>query len=202
MAKKDKKKKAKDAKDSVKPLPPASETMERLERLSRLIRSASQAEGLSPVQWEALRYLRRCNRFSNTPSALARFLASTKGTVSQTVQQLEKRGLVRKDQRGSDSRSISLVVTETAHDLLGRDPLLAFVTDLEQLEDKTRRRLSRGSRELLAAAVTRRQDPVFQSCLGCANFQANGNGGSCEIFKAELAKDELRQICVSFRSAG
>lgn len=197
MAKKDKKKKPKPARE---PAPPAIETLERLERLSRLIRSASQADGLSPVQWEALRFLRRCNRFSNTPSALAKYLASTKGTVSQTVQHLERRGLVRKDERGNDQRSISLVLTETALDLLGRDPLLAFITDLEQLEDKTRRRLARGARELLSAAISRREDLPFQTCITCVNFRSAPSGSFCDAFKTELPDSELRLICVSYKN--
>ena len=64
---------------------------EQLERLSRLIRQQGFHEGLNPAQWEALRYVSRANRFSNSPGALAQYLGSTKGTVSQTILSLEKK---------------------------------------------------------------------------------------------------------------
>ena len=65
-----------------------------LERLTRLMRAGEHEGGLNPAQWEALRYLSRANRFSNSPIALTRFLGSTKGTISQTIKALERKGFI------------------------------------------------------------------------------------------------------------
>ena len=40
------------------------------ERLGRLVQSEAHAAGLQPVQWEALRFLERANRFSRTAAAV------------------------------------------------------------------------------------------------------------------------------------
>jgi hypothetical protein len=45
-------------------------------------RQALAEHGLQPVQFEALHYLTRCNRYSDTPMAVTEFLGQTKGTVS------------------------------------------------------------------------------------------------------------------------
>ena len=74
----------------------ASSIADMVERLGRLLRSRGYEHDLNPAQWEALRYLGRCNRFSNNPSALSNFLGATKGTVSQTVSSLERKGLLTK----------------------------------------------------------------------------------------------------------
>ena len=71
-----------------------------LERLTRLMRAGEHEGGLNPAQWEALRYLARANRFSRTPAALADFLGTTRGTVSQTVIALERTGHLTRGQIG------------------------------------------------------------------------------------------------------
>ena len=70
-----------------------------LERLARVMRAREHEDGLNPAQREALRYLARANRFSNTPGALTRYLGATKGTISQTVMALERKGLIAKAAR-------------------------------------------------------------------------------------------------------
>jgi DNA-binding MarR family transcriptional regulator len=47
---------------------------------------------LQPVHVNAMVYIARSNRFSNTPAALTEFLSLTKGTVSQTLLVLEQKG--------------------------------------------------------------------------------------------------------------
>ena len=51
----------------------ADTSLVHLERLARLMRQRGHGHGLNPAQWEALRYLQRANRLSNTPGALARY---------------------------------------------------------------------------------------------------------------------------------
>ena len=62
-----------------------------LERLARIMRAREHEGGLNPAQWEALRYLSRANRFSDSPGALTRYLGATKGTISQTLMALERK---------------------------------------------------------------------------------------------------------------
>ena len=57
------------------------------------LRKAGADEALQPVHLQALIYLARANRYSNTPQALAEYLGLTKGTVSQTLLLLDRQGL-------------------------------------------------------------------------------------------------------------
>ena len=67
-----------------------------INRLGRSIHCRQFAQGLNPAQWESLRFLARANRYSRTPSALAEYLRTTKGTASQTLKSLESKGYVRR----------------------------------------------------------------------------------------------------------
>ena len=89
-----------------------------LERLARLMRASEHDGDLNPAQWEALRYLARANRFSNSPAALTRYLGATKGTISQTLMALDRKGYIAKAERPGEKRSITLTLTVT-----GRPPL-------------------------------------------------------------------------------
>src|SRR4029453_4211140 len=68
------------------------ELVERLGNLMRTeLRKAGSDEALQPVHLQALVYLSKANRYSNTPQALADYLGLTKGTVSQTLLLLDRR---------------------------------------------------------------------------------------------------------------
>ncbi len=114
----EKKPAAKTAKKSVK----AVNVISDLARLARLMRSAEHEIGLNPAQWEALRFLSRCNENSNSPIALTRYLGATKGTISQTVIALVNKGLVNKTNREGERRSVVLTLTDEGREFLKADP--------------------------------------------------------------------------------
>ena len=100
----------------------ANDVIGDLARLARLMRSAEHEIGLNPAQWEALRFLARCNEASNSPIALTRYLGATKGTISQTVIALVNKGLVKKTNRIGERRSVVLTLTKEGRELLKEDP--------------------------------------------------------------------------------
>ncbi len=121
--KKSKKKKAKkQASGKKKSTVKAVEVVADLARLARLMRSAEHEIGLNPAQWEALRFLSRCNKNSNSPIALTRYLGATKGTISQTVIALVNKGLVTKTNREGERRSVALTLTDEGREFLKEDP--------------------------------------------------------------------------------
>ena len=173
-----------------------------LERLSRLMRGGEHEAGLNPAQWEALRFLSRANRFSNSPGAMTRFLGSTKGTISQTIKALERKGFVIKSPRANEKRSICLTLTEKGHALLKNDPLQALSKSLDDLSDKTRRRLAKGLRDLLAAELKRQEQPGFGTCASCRYFREKGRETDmagphqCMLFDAGLSAADAQLICI------
>ncbi len=76
-----------------------------IERMAALIRSEERKKctelGLQPVHLQVLDYLSRCNRYSDTPAALTNYLGMTRGTVSQTVLLLVKKGFIKKSSLSS-----------------------------------------------------------------------------------------------------
>ncbi len=181
----------------------AETTAEQLARLARLIRQAGHAGGLHPVQWEALRYLARANQFSNSPGALARYMGATKGTVSQTVLSLVKKGLMTKNERIGDSRSISLQLTEQGEKLLSDDPLRDLEKSIASLSDKTRKRFSKGVAEILEAEYVRQNEPSFGSCKSCRFYRDGGvsDPDTCIKFTVDLKSSDLKLICVEHVAA-
>ncbi|RLA18935.1 MAG: MarR family transcriptional regulator, partial [Gammaproteobacteria bacterium] len=97
-------------------------TLKLIERISTLLRTEQRkkysALGLQPVHVQTLDYLASCNRFSDTPAALTDYLGLTKGTVSQTLQVLVRKGLIEKKQDDTDKRIVHLKTLPAGIDLL------------------------------------------------------------------------------------
>jgi DNA-binding MarR family transcriptional regulator len=168
-----------------------------LERLARLMRAADFGDGLNPAQWEALRYLSRANRFSNSPGALTRYLGATKGTVSQTIMSLERKALIVKAGREGEKRSVAIGLTEKGRDTLKRDAWRPLMEEVEALGGKTQRRMAKGLAALLSTESARRGSPSFGSCPDCRFFADAGGNLRCSLFDAPLAQAETQQICVA-----
>jgi DNA-binding MarR family transcriptional regulator len=178
-----------------------------LERLARLMRSEEHAEGLNPAQWEGLRYLGRANRFSNSPGALTRYLGATKGTVSQTLIALERKGFIAKSGRPGEKRSVTLRLTTQGESALARDPWNRLAALTDELGGKTKRRLAKGLQELLDGELQRGGRRRFGTCPACRFFREKGRTGDpegphlCMLFDAAISQAESKRICVAFEPA-
>jgi DNA-binding MarR family transcriptional regulator len=173
-----------------------------LDRLARLMRAREHDGELNPAQWEALRYLSRANRFSNSPGALTRYLGATKGTISQTVMALERKGFIAKSARSGERRSVSLNLTPKGQKALSNDPWSELGSAADDLGGKTRRRLAKGLRELLADELKRGGLASFGTCTSCRYFREKGRDKDvkgphhCMLFDQPLSPADARHICV------
>jgi DNA-binding MarR family transcriptional regulator len=136
------------AKEKDKDLSP-EESLRALAKLARRMRGLGHDGGLNPAQWEALRYLAQVDEARRNPGEMARYLGATKGTTSQTVASLEKKGFIAKLQHASDSRSMILALTAEGAAKLQADPLLRVLEAISALKPKTRRRFDRAIAALL-----------------------------------------------------
>jgi DNA-binding MarR family transcriptional regulator len=179
-------------------LPAPAASLYKLERLSRLLKQAGHAKGLNPVQWEALRYLARCNALSHSPGAMARFLGTTKGTVSQTIKALEKKGLITKEVDTKDSRGVVLFLSEAGRSRLSDDDQQVVKADIAELPDKTRRRFDRALDALLEQVRLRQDEPSFGTCLTCRYYReaASTTPAHCMKVNAAVSPEETQLICV------
>jgi DNA-binding MarR family transcriptional regulator len=115
---------------------------ELVEQVVRLVYASSFRAGLNPAQWSALRYFNQANRQVRTASAFARFHATTKGTATQTITALERKGFLERVPMPGDRRSRLLEVTPAGAALLQQDPINTLVNAINQLSTEQQQSLT------------------------------------------------------------
>lgn len=173
-------------------------------RAARLIAGDGHSGGLKPVQWQALRYLARANRFSRTPGALTAWLGQTKGTVSQTIAALERKGLVARAGDAGDKRLVRLALTDTGRALLAASPDSVVETMLGTLTGEERAALEPMFNNMLRGYLTARGHRPFGMCAECLHFRRDTPGGNphfCALLSVALDRDDAQLICVEQEAA-
>jgi DNA-binding MarR family transcriptional regulator len=175
------------------PNAPALRAAHLIERLGRLLRAGDHAAGLNPAQAEALRYLARANRFSRTPAALAEYLGSTRGTVSQTLMSLEAKGLIERQANARDGRSVVFALTKAGSDFLVASPAHGLATATDHLEAGLR------------ALVASRGGRAFGACHTCRHFRRDHHAGAaphhCALLDEALSETDQALICAEQTAA-
>jgi DNA-binding MarR family transcriptional regulator len=182
-------------------LPPALEAAHLIDRIDRLARSDEAAGDLNPAQWEALRFVARANRFSRTPAALAEYLGSTRGTVSQSLIALEQKGHVTRAPSAQDRRSVVLGLTTLGERTLKNDPIRRLAADLAAGDPEKLPALVETLKAVLAAMVARNGGRAFGVCHTCRHFRKDGGPNTrqphyCGLLDAALSDADSRAICV------
>jgi DNA-binding MarR family transcriptional regulator len=183
----------------------AAKMAEMLDRLARMAHGAQFCAGLNPAQWAALRYLKRANRYSRTPGALAEYCGATPGTISQTLIALETKGYVSRRRSDTDGRSTTLALTSKGEALLADDPLTRLGEAVETLPKDERAALDRAIDRVVAKVSAERGGCGFGLCHDCSHLQRpERKSGSCRcgVTGDALATGELDQICVDFQRQG
>jgi DNA-binding MarR family transcriptional regulator len=188
-------------------MPDRAKIVELIDRLSRIAHSLQFAEGLNPAQWEALRYVARANRNSCSPGALAAFMGSTKGTVSQTLKSLENKGLIQRKRRDGDRRSVQISVTANGHSVLSKDPLGKIHDALAPCDRNMQGEVVAAMERLLVAVRLHQRLPEFGPCLDCTHYkpeectETNTLGCRCGVSGDLFSAPEIDRICVDFSPA-
>jgi len=177
------------------------EVLQIFDRLGHLhrsyLREFSYKQGLNLRQLETLIYLNKCNRYSDTPVALAEYLGLTKGTVSQTVVSLEEKQLLKKTSDKIDGRIVHLVPTRKAERLL--EQCLADSPLEKSLASHSADATLLGSSLLTVLTDVQRANDskMFGACHTCIYFRRNGLGltHQCGLTKEKLLDHESLKIC-------
>lgn len=183
-----------------------------VDRLGRIAHALQFSTGLNPAQWEALRYLARANRYSTSPTALARYLGTTKGTVSQTLIALETKGYVNRVRGEPDGRSVRLQLTESGRQVLEQDPLKLVEEAGRALPEAERTAAMTAMNTLIRSLCDRDGFAAFGVCGECGHLDAkpacgeststcgeSGRPCACGLTGEKLSEDDLSRICVDFR---
>lgn len=170
-----------------------------IDRLERLARNGATLGGLNPAQWEALRFLARANRFSRTPAALAEYLGSTRGTVSQTLIALEQKGFIERTRSARDGRSIDLALTRQGRKAIEGDPILDLAQTIAAIGHEARI-LAELLRTTVQTLVARNGGRAFGACHTCRHFRRNVGKSTkphyCALLDQALSDGDSHAICI------
>lgn len=173
------------------------------ERLAALIhemvRDDAARHGLLPVHLQVLGYLGQANRYSDLSIAVADYLGITRGSVSQTLTVLERKGLITRTPDDRHGKRIHLTLSAAGQAVLnaswsqrldqtlaaaGGDPQ-AFGSDL---------------RRVLAALQRLNGKQAFGQCRQCAHFLGDDGEYRCGLTGEALAVDQTIKICREWTS--
>jgi MarR family transcriptional regulator, negative regulator of the multidrug operon emrRAB len=184
----------------------ARESIELLGQIARILWFEGTQHGLRDREWTALRFLVSANRFSRTPSALASYIGTTKGTASLIINKLERLGYLERKPSANDKRSVPLGVTQRGKKLLVRDPINALVDAIAVLDEEGKASFRDALRHVLDQSDTtqqRRHADICRKCMFLTEDRANAEGGTstvftCRLFWAAIAEAEIELLCTSF----
>jgi MarR family transcriptional regulator, negative regulator of the multidrug operon emrRAB len=169
-----------------------------LERLAALlhqsVRDDGARHGLLPIHVQVLCYLSRANRYSDLPIAIAEYFGITRGTVSQTLGVLERKGLVRKRPDSRHGRRVHLALTPAGERILKNSWAMRVEEALHSAPEDAAA-LERGLRRLLAGLQELNGQRAFGVCRGCAHLLVERDGSRCGLTGEPLKAQDTTQIC-------
>jgi MarR family transcriptional repressor of emrRAB len=184
-----------DSRRYITPMKPSVFVFERLAALlQQLVREDAARHGLLPVHLQVLGYLAQANRYSNIPIAVASYLGITRGTVSQTLAMLERKGLISRSNDDRHGRRVHLQLTAAGEEVLAGswpqrlDVLLAAGgVDLDELASQLR--------AVLGSLQRLNDRQAFGQCRECAHFLEERGIHRCGLTGETLAVDQTIRIC-------
>src|SRR6056297_2046982 len=141
---------------------------ELLVHVGRAARSEDAGSELTAAQWTCLRFFARANGSTRTPSGFASFQATTRGTASQIIKSLERKGLVAGTRSDRDRRSISFDLTDHGRTMLAQDPLRDLIDVIDRLGATERNRFLTTLSRLASTLAIQRDAPAFGTCQDCS----------------------------------
>jgi DNA-binding MarR family transcriptional regulator len=175
-------------------------TFRLIERISNLLRSEERkkyaAIGLQPVHIQVLDYLSTCNRFSDTPAAVAEYLGLTKGTISQSIQVLERKDYVSKSQDSDDGRVVHLALSDEGKQLLDEiKPIDVFVQAQSIISSQNFTTIEEALSNVLIELQKANNAKSFGVCHSCVNFIEVDNHYLCNLTQLPLSQNDSVKIC-------
>ncbi len=180
-------------------------TLKLIERISTLLRAEQRkkysALGLQPVHVQTLDYLANCNRFSDTPAAVTDYMGLTKGTVSQTLQVLERKGYLEKIQDLIDKRIVHLKISPWGQQLLKSiTPFDVFIKAEQAIANKQFDSISAALYQALVALQNANDTNSFGHCKNCITFSEQDDHYYCLLMQQPLEQADLEKICREYIS--
>ena len=168
-----------------------------LRHLVRRSESAFPADELTPLQWTALQFFGLANTVSRTVSGFASYNATSRGTASQVIKQLESRGYVRRLRSPDDGRSAEIRLTAAGRQMLVAMQGGGLADAINQLARADQQVLARLVRQLLNQVAEGSDGGSLGTCRDCRCLQQDSRSGPhCLRMDRPLRQDELDAVCV------
>lgn len=181
-----------------------SQTSLLLERLGALlqqsVRDDAARHGLLPIHIQVLHYLMRANRYSDLPIAIAEYFGITRGTVSQTLAVLERKGLLIREPDARHGKRVHLKPTVAGMAVLN-DSWAERVELALSAREVEAGALESTLRNLLSAMQRVNGRRAFGLCRQCAHFLTEESGTRCGLTHEPLATEQTLRICREWTAA-
>lgn len=169
-----------------------------LERLGSLIhhsvRDDAARHGLLPIHLQVLQYLAIANRYSDLPIAIADYFGITRGTISQTLAVLERRGFLLKEPDAVHGKRVHLTLTPAGKSVLNDSWAERLDTAL-QSSPLDPSQLDNALRNVLTELQRLNGQRAFGVCRQCAHFHVEEERGRCGLTSEPLATEQTVRIC-------
>ncbi len=177
-----------------------NEIFDLIERMAAIIKSEERKKcvgvGLQLVHLQALNYLSSCNKYSDTPAALTAYLGLTKGTISQTLQLLEKKGYIKKVADSKDKRKVHLQLLASGNTIIKKArPTELYNQAAINLGNKDDPHLNEIFIHVLTALQRANKSASFGICKSCKHFTHQKTGYICGLTKEPLSTQDSEKIC-------
>lgn len=163
------------------------------------IRRTCTEQGLQLVHAQILFYLSKCNRFSDTLASVTDYLGITKGTVSQSIILLEKKGLLTKRYDNLDRRIQHVLISSKGDEILMKlFPPKNFIGALQKLTENQKENLEKTILEICNELTCSSQSIVFGSCHNCNFLKSDGKFYQCAFARQPIIEKDLEKLCRAF----
>ncbi len=165
-----------------------------IECMAALIRPGCTELKLQLVHLQVLEYLSLCNKYSDTPAAIANFLGMTRGTFSQSLIILEERAYIKKIRILWISVFFMSFLLQKGRNILKK-------AKPTELFNKASAVVSANSsivagEELFIEALRALQKSNDSNSFGvCKNFSTKSHSFFCELTQEKLSKNDSEKIC-------
>lgn len=176
------------------------DTFRLIERISRVLRTEERkryaAVGLQPVHGQVLEYLAKCNKYSNTHAAVAEYLGLTKGTVSTSIQILERKNLLAKNADAFDGRVFHIYLTKTGQALIDNlRPLDIFKEAESKIAVTNFYSIDQALSATLGLLQEANNSKSFGLCRSCIHFAVELHHYQCNLTNEALDRNDTEKIC-------
>lgn len=156
------------------------------------LRRAAQAHQLKAEQLQLMDYLSRANPWSDTVESSAAYLRLTKGTVSQSISSLVKRGLLAKHVDTDDHRVRHCTLTPKGRALVEE---VALGDPFHELPAHMVPLLTPALRTLLDALERAPAEQAFGACGDCAHRTSRDQQPWCAKLERALQPEHMHKLC-------